>query len=173
MPEVSHHDFSETLNRYRESPDHRGQTTLKSKPSKPSTVITGNRRTYPPIVVPEQSPREIMRGMLTFEERADVARLLLKYQKSGIGWDDWIIKNWPEAIAARWKPVIEECRRNGFVHPRAVGDKIVWHQILTQPSSLRYVNQCTICPVLHDECKGKVNDNHEFKPCWEARGAQG
>ena len=112
-------------------------------------------------------PTSIVEKHFNGEQIKAIVELLYKYQRSGIGWDDWIIKNWPENIREKWIEVLHDCRMQGFINPRAIGDKIVWHQMLGQLLFLNHVDQCTACPVLADECSGGVDARGDFKPCWK------
>jgi hypothetical protein len=124
----------------------------------------------PPLVIPDVSAHEAMITFLDKEEIMAIAGLLTKYQRSGIGWDEWIVKNWPIGLVDKWKDVLKLCRANGFINPRAYGEKIKWHQILKHSKDKQAIDQCVLCPNKFDDCTGTANERKEFKPCWQKGG---
>lgn len=121
----------------------------------------------PPMVMPEMYPTLILNSIFTKDEIKALISLLNKYQRSGIGWDDWMVKNWPADVTDKWISVLSKCRENGFINPVAQGDKIIWHQILVNASQKQWVDKCSVCPVLYEACKGKTDSSHNFVACWK------
>jgi len=84
----------------------------------------------------------------------------------------------PTVLLKAWGDVLIECRRNGFIGPRAEGERIVFRQIISTndiPGDL-----CTLC---YRDCKRRerfdsgemkyikdINKNNpswrEPEPCW-------
>jgi len=136
--------------------------------------------------MPETVMRRIFRET-NLKESADyglLVSLLTTYQRQGElrSWDGYRAKISPQLLKL-WGDILIECRRNGFIAPRAAGDKIVFRQVVS--SNKHTGDLCTMCNrdcrrreqidtgVMREIKKLNKNNPHwsEPKPCWEAGGA--
>jgi len=74
-----------------------------------------------------------------------ITDLLTTYQRQGENrkWDDFRYKI-PDNLLKLWGDLIIECRRNGFIGPRAEGDRITWMQVIGT-NDIRNGDLCTMC----------------------------
>lgn len=123
-----------------------------------------------------RSPNDIMREFINDEEIAHICGLLNSYQKSGVGWDEWRAKHWINdwSLESKWENVLRTCRLNGYINPHADGDRIRWRQVSAALMVIEddgNINQCILCPLKQDDCKGtkKINIYGQkiFTPCWK------
>jgi hypothetical protein len=107
----------------------------------------------------------ILNKYFSLSEVRDITQLLVKYRKSGIGWDEWRKKHFPDALSINWGKCLNECYKNGFIGPYVYADEIKFYQVLGRPHKM--VDECTMCPADFDkgECKHTIV-NGNFTPCW-------
>lgn len=132
---------------------------------KSSPVITGHLRNYPPLVIPGKLPNTILREHLIESEIKDIAQLLVKYRKAGLGWDEWKVKHFPEILAQKWKVCLDECSKNGYIGPHVLNDDIRFYQVLGRTKQT--TDECTMCQSDFEkgECKHTIIKG-DFIPCW-------
>ena len=98
-------------------------------------------------------------------EIADIVAALARYQRSGSGWDEWRIKNWPEDFVARWEKALDMGRHNGYIGPHVSNGAIKWWRVRVLTSD----NYCIMCPISLTDCHGTTTRNrfgqHVFSPC--------
>jgi len=138
----------------------------------------------PPLVIPEELPITTMCRIFQtskLSESADynlIVILLTTYQRQGINrqWDVFRLKL-PDPLLKLWGDLLIECRRNGFVLPRAEDGQITWRQVCCTGRVSNYGDQCTMC---ERQCgrREKINSGEmkrlrlldknfqEPKPCW-------
>lgn len=141
-------------------------------------------RDKPPVIKPEEMPEMTMRRILqvsnlqTSGDYGDIIGYLTTYQRKGEhrAWDEFRNKI-PDTLLKTWGDILIECRRNGFIRPRAEGKKIIWYQILDN-GSVRNGDLCTMCDrkcarreyVDSGEAKRDKVNNQDWKkkqePCW-------
>jgi len=112
-------------------------------------------------------------------ECESIAKLILAYQRMGDSknWDTYRTKIPPDLLD-KWGEVMLECRRNGFIGPYTVANRILWHQVISTDNTT--ADLCYMCerPCQYrdDIDTGRTkyfkNQNHnqdgqETKRCWE------
>ena len=115
------------------------------------------------------------------EDYKSIVGFLTTYQRQGDNrtWDHFRNKMPPEILKI-WGDLLIECRRNGFVAPRAEGGKIVWKQLIGT-NDIRNGDLCTMCDrdcairerMDSGEAKRIRLMNHrveEGKKCWQDAG---
>lgn len=106
-----------------------------------------------------------------------IVTLLTTYQRQGDNrrWDEFRHKI-PDPLLKIWGDLLIECRRNGFVAPKAENGNIIWRQIYSNNDIING-DLCTLCD---RECqrREKINSGEmkrlkqlnngaqEPKPCW-------
>lgn len=104
---------------------------------------------------------------------------LTTFQRQGENrrWDEFRNKI-PSPLLKIWGDLLIECRRNGFVQPRAEDDQIIWRQLIGK-SNIKNSDLCTMC---ERECQKREminsgemkrlrllnNEIQEPKPCWKS-----
>lgn len=138
----------------------------------------------PPVIIPEELPGTTMRRILhenILELSADYQSIigyLTTYQRQGENrrWDEFRNKI-PPPLLKLWGDTLIECRRNGFVGPRAENGKILWRQAVST-NDIQNGDLCTMC---ERECRRreKINsgewkwikslnkDTPEQRSCWQ------
>ena len=95
--------------------------------------------------------------------------LLSAFQKTQGEWD-LFRKKIPDALLAKWKKVMWECRKNGFIAPKIENNEIKWKVIMTIHTN--NCDQCTLCPTswIAGDCKGRMKTTihglRNWTPCW-------
>lgn len=132
-----------------------------------------------PIVRPEELPGTTTRRI--FQDDDDLKNIigyLTTYQRQGDNrrWDEFRNKI-PPPLLKLWGDLLNECRRNGFIAPRAEDGKIVWRQVTSNDTQ----NNGDLCTMCERECKrreaietGEVKQlkrvdpaYQEQRPCWD------
>ncbi len=158
-------------------------------PRSPQSQPSGNLLRHLPVVTPEEMPKITMYRIFTHCDKTTgkenefsyeaMKDYLSTYQRQGDhrSWDVFREKI-PDVLLKAWGDVLIECRRNGFVGPRAEGEEIVFRQIIS--TNNRQGDLCTFCA---RPCKRReqiesgemkyiklLNKNNpqweEPKPCW-------
>jgi hypothetical protein len=108
-----------------------------------------------PLIKPQETPEQVLTWMFktqNYEKDADYVAIinhLIAYQKGGKyrNWDDYVEKI-PQGIRDKWKSILVECARNGFIAPYAQDNKLFWMRIMTHKKMTD--DLCTMC---QRECK--------------------
>jgi hypothetical protein len=158
-------------------------STMKQPQSTPDTTPTRlNRR--PPVVRPQEHPAMIMRRLFAspvLEDSPDYKLMvahIAAYKRGGDvrRWDDYRQKI-PADTLKLFGDILTECRRNGFIHPVVIDDKIVFQQITAHMPS--ETDLCTLCSK-YCRIRENIDDGtnkrervrnknyEEPKKCWEA-----
>ena len=148
----------------------------------------GRLQKRPPVVIPEELPATTMRRILVQNDLAysddykSIVAYLTTYQRQGENraWETFRNKI-PPPLLKTWGDIVSECRRNGFIAPRAEGEIIVFRQVVSTGST-RNGDLCTMCErecairenVDSGEAKRRKHANQDYKeepPCWDSEGA--
>lgn len=116
-------------------------------------------RASPPLLRPSKMPQEIMG-----DDEDGIKSILIGYRKAGHSWEDYS-KRLDGSTREMLTRVFRECRRNGFMSPSVIGDRIVWMQVVGRGD---FADGCTLCNAKFNlgECRGKTNLKRDFIPCW-------
>ena len=152
-----------------------GLSGLREQPAASAAMIQKSRLSRSePSAEPSKKdcgprPDEVVMAFFDSSEVADIAATLTRYQRSGTGWDEWRVKNWPEAFAERWQKALDMCRRNGYLAPHALNGSIRWYRL----TGMGVRNDCVMCPTHYSECGGtsirNASGQRIFSPCWTLR----
>jgi hypothetical protein len=112
---------------------------------------SGRLLKHPPVVTPEEHPETTMHRIfktMDLEESDDyrtIVALLTTYQRKGDNraWDDFRTK-FPVPLLKLFGDLLIECRRNGFIYPRAEGDRLIWRQVIGNNTEGN-LDLCTMC----------------------------
>lgn len=159
---------------------------LVPKPSelqtKSTPTTTGGRLLkHKPLMIPLEIPVQTMSRILGISpphEAEDYqlwARHLDTYQRTGQQWDEYA-KKIPTPLRNLWAEIHAECRRNGFLGPRAIavnkGEyRIVFAQIVDvykkKPLPPVLVpDACTLCERFCPRRDHRGVERNGSKPCW-------
>jgi len=148
--------------------------TLPKEQTK-SIEISTSLRVRPPLVTPVRMPNEIVDGLLLQSEKDMLIQHLINFQKSDCSWDSYRSKI-PDTILDKFKVILKECKRNGFICPRVRQGILVWSQVLGDKRNRSASDECTLCDNnFHSgTCRGRnfitLNGGTNFKKCWERHG---
>jgi hypothetical protein len=138
----------------------------KQKESTGNTTKGKQRKT--PLVIATIYPDDILNYHMGVDTSA-IIKHLASYRKSGVGWDEYR-KKIPDDLLNKFRKVINDCRRQGFIAPRTEGEKINWLCIV---GDSKYADPCSVCPktTYNNTCQGIEEikeDKKIFTPCWKS-----
>jgi hypothetical protein len=119
-----------------------------------------------------KKPNDIVDSIFDYDEKAVMIKLLIGYQRSGTDWDVYFKKTDHELLN-KWRRIMLECRRSGFLNPKVENSELKWRVIMSRDNELN--DQCTACPesFTGGGCAGNLTTNQRrermFVPCWNRK----
>lgn len=129
----------------------------------------------PPMIGTEKRPDEIVDSIMNTIDRKALIRYLITFQKSNPSWDAFR-KEISESLLEKFKMILHEARKHGFVRPVVRDERLVWDRIMGFKRNYQNADQCTLCDRSDKtgNCRGRMIYKRDgqtiFKPCWIKTG---
>lgn len=123
------------------------------------------------MVNPKRTPDEIVDRYVDNAEKFSIVNHIAAHQKAHGEWDTYR-KKIPSDLLVKWKNILTECRKNGFMNPRVKDEKLIWSQVLGFKRNYKNTDECCLCDKSQTkgDCQGQSitdkNNQRIFVPCW-------
>jgi len=157
--------------------EHKGRPPIyRLMSNAPSTSSTQNTLENRPLIASNKRIEDIIKR----DDLEGIKNALKGYAavREKMGWDDYAAKL-SDGLRTMLTKVFSECRRQGFLNPHVVNDKLVFNRIVYNKSiqDKKSLDRCTLCARVcqrrEDAESGKekwlrlnVKNYEEPRPCW-------